>query len=395
MKQVVKLAVVAAIAVAAVVLAVTDPFRGPARAASNPYPFATAVVTRGSLTAQSDVDGTVADAGSYTLVNEATGEYTALPTAGQVVRQGQVLYQVSGNPVVLLDGSVPSYRDLSAGMSGADVAELNHDLVALGYCDRGEVAAAGWDYFGADTGYGLQALQQRLGLPSTGSLALGQAVFVPVAAIEVAALGSGAIAGGAAMPEQAVLTASSTIPVVTIELDPGLQTYVKDGDQVSVTLPDGAVTPGTVTNIGAAVSSSSESSGAGSAGGGSAGGSSSSGVASSSSSPGGSSSSPERVTIPVQVTLVDPGTATGLDQAPVSVTITTGSVSGVLIVPVAALLAQAEGEGERAGYAVEVIGPAGRHRVPVSTGLFDDAMGLVQVTGAGLAAGQRVVVPGV
>jgi hypothetical protein len=31
--------------------------------------------------------------------------------------------------------------------------------------------------------------------------------------------------------------------------------------------------------------------------------------------------------------------------------------------------------------------------VPVTPGLFDDAAGLVQVTGAGLAAGQHVVVP--
>jgi hypothetical protein len=31
--------------------------------------------------------------------------------------------------------------------------------------------------------------------------------------------------------------------------------------------------------------------------------------------------------------------------------------------------------------------------VPVSLGLFDDADGLVQVSGSTLAAGQRVVVP--
>jgi hypothetical protein len=31
--------------------------------------------------------------------------------------------------------------------------------------------------------------------------------------------------------------------------------------------------------------------------------------------------------------------------------------------------------------------------VPVTLGLFDDTAGLVQVTGAGIQAGQRVVVP--
>ena len=72
-----------------------------------------------------------------------------------------------------------------------------------------------------------------------------------------------------------------------------------------------------------------------------------------------------------------------------NVTITTGNVSNVLAVPVDALLAQADGS-----YAVELAGTGGiHHLVPVTLGLFDDARGLVQVSGPGLAAGQRVVVP--
>jgi hypothetical protein len=60
------------------------------------------------------------------------------------------------------------------------------------------------------------------------------------------------------------------------------------------------------------------------------------------------------------------------------------------VVPVDALLARPSG-----GYAVEVTGSGGHHLVPVTPGLFDDAAGLVQVTGPGLAAGQRVVVPAI
>ena len=60
----------------------------------------------------------------------------------------------------------------------------------------------------------------------------------------------------------------------------------------------------------------------------------------------------------------------------------------MLAVPVTALLAQSSG-----GYAVEVAGPGNTRRwVPVTSGIFDDADGLVQVTGA-LTPGQRVVVP--
>jgi hypothetical protein len=97
-------------------------------------------------------------------------------------------------------------------------------------------------------------------------------------------------------------------------------------------------------------------------------------------------------TSPTITVLVNPNVpaATGTwDQAPVNVTITTGSVHNVLVVPVDALLAQAG-----AGYAVEVAGANGRrHLVTVTLGLFDDADGLVQVSGSGLAAGERAVVP--
>ena len=88
-------------------------------------------------------------------------------------------------------------------------------------------------------------------------------------------------------------------------------------------------------------------------------------------------------------TPTDPAATGSLDQAPVQVSIITASVTNALVVPVDALLALANG-----GYAVEVIGSKGvHHLVAVTLGLFDDADGLVQVIGSGLAAGQRVVVP--
>ena len=48
-------------------------------------------------------------------------------------------------------------------------------------------------------------------------------------------------------------------------------------------------------------------------------------------------------------------------------------------------------EAQARRYAVDVIESGGRHRVPVTTGLFSDS--LVQVTGAGLQEGQSVEVP--
>jgi hypothetical protein len=362
-------------------------FRSPTPAVSNSgYATGTAAVTRGSLTEQTQEDATLGDAGSYTvLVPGASGSggpagsgsgsqtFTWLPSVGQVIRQGQEVYQVSGTPVVLLYGNVPAYRDLSEGMTGADVTELNTDLVRLGYAGSAALGPRpGWDYFSGETAYALGLLQAHLGLGVTGTLPLGQAVFLP-GAIEVTGLGSGVVPGASATSGAAVvLTGSSLTPVVTADLDASLQTEVAAGDKVSVTLPDGSVTPGVISSVSTAsvASSSSSSSSSGNGQG-----------------PGSSGSGP--ATITVVVSLSDPAAAGNLNQAPVDVTITTGSVSNVLIVPVDALLAQPGGR-----YAVEVTGPGGHHLVSVTPGLFDDAAGTVQVTG-NLTPGQRVVVPGI
>ena len=93
-------------------------------------------------------------------------------------------------------------------------------------------------------------------------------------------------------------------------------------------------------------------------------------------------------TVEVEVKPSEPQAIGHLDQAPVEVSITTESVPDALCVPVAALLALAGG-----GYALEVAEGSSHHLEAVRTGLFDDAEGLVQVRGASVRAGQRVVVP--
>jgi hypothetical protein len=358
-------------------------FRSPKpTAGNNGYATGTAAVTRGSLTEQTQEDGTLGDAGSYTVVvpgssgsagssGSGASTFTWLPQAGQTIRQGRQIYQASGTPVVLLYGNVPGYRDLSEGMTGADVTELNTDLVKLGYATPADLGPrSGWDYFSGETAYALGLLQTHLGLTVTGTLPLGQAVFLP-GAIQVTGLGTGAVPGGAATPGTTVLTGSSLTPVVTMDLDASMQTQVAAGNKVSITLPDGSVTPGEISSISTTSTSSSSSS------------------SSSSSANGSGNSGSSAATITVVVSLASPKAAGSLNQAPVQVTITTGSVSDVLIVPVDALLAQTGGS-----YAVEVTGPGGHHLVKVAPGLFDDAAGTVQVTG-NLTPGQRVVVPGI
>jgi hypothetical protein len=317
---------------------------------------ATAVVTRVDIAATTSLTATLGYAGSYVVTGQGSGTLTWLPSAGRVIRQGQVLYKTdNGSPVVLLYGRVPAWRALAQGVTGADVSQLNHDLVRLGYAGRAAVVALGWDHYSGETAYAVQLLEEHLGVSSPpGSLSLGQVVFKPEA-LRVSQV-TGSLGGPAAGP---VLTATSDRRVVTILLDASQESEVRVGDKVTVTLPDGATTPGVVASVGTVATTTTPGPGQGSA-----------------------------TTVPVLVKLTDPKTTGTLDQAPVTVHITAATARDVLAVPVTALVARSPG-----GYLVEVVGPGNTRRwVPVTPGIFDDANGLVQVSGA-LTPGQRVVVP--
>jgi Putative peptidoglycan binding domain len=346
------IAIAAAVVVAAGgVVVIADPFGGHGSSnADNAAPISRATVTQRDLSSQTNVNGTLGYAGSYSVAGQSQGTITSLPTVGQVVSQGQALYEVNATPVVLLYGSTPAYRSLSAGMTGADVAQLNADLVALGYATSSQLDPTS-DVFSSATVTALKKLQGDLGVTKTGSLALGDAVFLP-SEIRVTAVSAtlGTSAGGP------VLTASSTTRVVTVALSALQQSKVKVGDAVTITLPDNRTTPGVVTSVGSVATTPS--------GGGTP-------------------------TVNVEVAPTDPGATGSLDQAPVQVSIVTDTAKNALVVPVNALVALAGG-----GYAIETIDTHGAHHLlPVTLGLFDDAAGLVQISGAGVTPGERVVVP--
>ncbi|MGW5360651.1 efflux RND transporter periplasmic adaptor subunit [Actinopolymorpha pittospori] len=337
-------------------LGTRQPASTPTRAAA--IGTTTAAVTRQTLSARTTVDGTLGYADSHNVINQARGVLTALPAVGQVVKRGQVLYRVDGEPVILLYGDSPIYRDLAAGddasdVTGQDVQQLNANLVALGYGSADELDPDS-DEFGWRTTNAIEELQDDLGLEETGKLTLGQVVFAPTA-LRVTAVP--ATPGSPAGPGASILQATSTARQVSVNLDTAQQSQLKVGDQVSITLPDNRTTPGRVTKVGRVATTPSD--------------------------------EQESPTIEVTITPTRPKDTGTLDQAPVEVAVTTGQVSDATVVPVEALLALAGG-----GYAVEVVAPDGTHRlVRVSLGLFDDDAGVVQVTDTDLAPGQRVVVP--
>jgi peptidoglycan hydrolase-like protein with peptidoglycan-binding domain len=320
----------------------------PASPTQGVTPPALATITQGSLSSETNVSGTLGYAGHYNVINEAAGFFTSLPSPGQTIQQGSVLYRISDGPVVLLYGSVPAYRPLTQGLTGNDVLQLNADLVALGYATRSELSPTS-NYFGSATTTAVEKLQDHLGVTQNGTLKLSQFVFLPSEARISAVNASVGSPAGMGMP---VLSATSTTRQITVNLQATEQSYVAAGDKVTITLANNSTTTGVVTSVGNVATSS-------------------------------GSGTP---TVTVEITPLHPAAVGSLDAEPVQVAITTASVSDALAVPVTALLVV-----PGTGYEVQVAGSAGHYRtVPVSLGLFDDAAGLVQITGPGLYAGERV-----
>jgi hypothetical protein len=331
-----------------------------ATAAAQEPPLNTARVEKGRLSDMVSQYGTLTyrarpDGSPYAVINRARGTYTALPENGDKIHCGGVLYRVNGHPVLLLCGSTPAYRSLSEGDIGPDVAELDANLVALGYATRAQLDPSS-DSFSSETASALEKLQSKLGEDPTGSLALGQAVFLPES-VRIATV-TGELAGFA-QPGSRVLSATSDTLEVQLALDPSQQGEVKTGDHAQITLPGNNSVTGRVDRLGRIAEV-----------------------------PAGQNNGVGTATIPAYISLDNPDRARRLDRAQVQVEITTKGVENALSVPVTAIVGKSG-----SGFAVEVVRAGGRRElVAVRLGLFDTAGGRVQVEGD-LREGEHVVVP--
>ena len=265
----------------------------------------------GTLTYRARSDGS-----PYSVINQAHGTYTELPAARPGDRAGSRPLPGGRSPGGVAAWLDPAYRTLSAGATGPDVAELNADLVALGYatqlsCTRSAV-------FGSATP---RRREEAPGRPGRKPGRRPDSRPGGVRTHRRAGDDPGSTPlGGHTQPGQPVLQATSTVRLVQIALAASQQSEVKVGTR-SVTLPDNRTTPalsprwGTsppVLDLGGGGSNSSSSAPRGT---------------DSCSSVGKGSSTP---TVTVEVQFSDAAATGRLDQAPVQVEMTTGVVRGAL-----------------------------------------------------------------
>lgn len=100
-----------------------------------------------------------------------TAVYT---TPGQSIDAGDRLYAIDEQPVFAARGAVPAFRDMSFGVRGRDVAQLQGLLRSLGYLH--EAADGDFDYA---TSAAVRQWQAARGRSQTGIVTHGELVFVP------------------------------------------------------------------------------------------------------------------------------------------------------------------------------------------------------------------------
>jgi peptidoglycan hydrolase-like protein with peptidoglycan-binding domain len=379
------------------------------------------------------------------ITNRLSGTVTRVSEPG-VFEQGDILYWVDEQPVVLLYGDLPQYRSINlprrGDVSGPDVSQLKAALISLGYDPDGRVGDG--DTFGSRAEDMVEDWQEDNGATVDGSIDMGEVIFAP-GPIEVTeflievgdSLGAGqpvaelpddedqeTLEGGDVLQLEAALVrlgfGLDGALVVDGVWDESTEAAVLAWEASIGAEPDGVVERGDIVfmtgttraleqlvPVGSTVNSGT-------------------GVLAISSAeklvsldlpaadqglravgdhvtvelPDGTEAGAtvtevasiatgtnQNATFAVTIALDDPAVAGSLDEAPVEIHVVTDDALGVKAVPVTALLVLAEG-----GYAAQVDDGAGGTRlVAVEPGFFAD--GLVEIETDGLEIGDRVVIP--
>ncbi|PSK95399.1 multidrug efflux pump subunit AcrA (membrane-fusion protein) [Murinocardiopsis flavida] len=346
------LAVVAVAVVASAAAAAGLGLRGGSDSggAAAALPPETAEVESGTLRDSESFDGELAFGTAATATSRRSGTLTWLPESGATVGRGETLFEVDADPVTLMYGGKPAYRDLVPGTSGTDVRQLEENLAKLGY----DGFTADDEYTGGTAAAVLEWQGDRK-LDETGTVDLGSVVFA-AGSVRVDGLQAGE--GDDARPGGKILDYTATDKAVTVQLETADQRLADKGGEVDVTLPDGDTVKGEIDEVDTVIEE------------------------------GGDGEEPKTM-IEVVVRLTGEKAQQAAEDyalASVEVAFTAETREDVLTVPVAALLALEQG-----GFGVEVVAGGSTSYVPVETGLFAD--GRVEVSGDGIAEGTTVGMP--
>ncbi|WP_165956398.1 peptidoglycan-binding protein [Kribbella antibiotica] len=340
-------------------------------AANGPDPAQTVEITRTDLSQAREVTGQLGYGGSSTIKSHATGTITWLPKANTAMDRGDVLFRVDNKPVTLFYGSTPLFRAIGKAatpppanppaspppsnppangkpLEGPDIRVVKENLTALGFLPKTTS-----DKLTTATTKAIKEWQKSLDQEATGVIDPTTVVVLP-SAVRVDSIK--AVLGDPAAAD--LLGVTATDQIVTLPFDADDAAGIKAGVKVKLALPNGKNSTGTIRSVSTDATPPPDGD-----------------------SPADGNKKPQLI---ATISLDQQAASKGVDTGPVQVTVPGPARKDVLVVPVAALLALREG-----GYAVQVVNGTTTSLVGVQTGMFAD--GNVEITGNGLAEGQKVV----
>lgn len=306
-------------------------------------------VTRQDLIERVEVNGRVGHGSESTLPIEADGLVTESRESGDLIEPGDVVLRVGDRPVTLAEGEQPLYRELrrvSSGerdeagdklglQSGADVEQLQNFLLGAGFDDNGRLEVDGT--FGLTTQRAVKDWQRSVGHAATGKVDRSQLVFTA---------GQLRIESMPTVGETfSAVTVTAGVPTVTVSVTDKQRSFFGIGDEIVLTSTGGDTT-GTVVSQKRTVGDDGS------------------------------------TKYEIEIEITDPAALAGSESVKVAATKT--EAADVLVVPVRALIALAEG-----GWAVQVDGPDGPTLTRVDLGSVVD--GLAEISG--LDEGTAIEVP--
>ena len=145
--------------------------------------------------------------------------------------------------MVIVPGPIPAFRAMTLGVRGRDVRALQAYLAGLGYR-----VANDRSIFTTKTAAAVRAWQRSRGLPVTGSVDLGDVLFVEPAALgKPFRLDPSVDVGSPLNQGAALIEALADAPVLSIDFGGTPPTALQVGLPASATFPGGARRPVTLT----------------------------------------------------------------------------------------------------------------------------------------------------
>lgn len=216
----------------------------PPQPESSPAPQQTYTVVEGTVGAAEELTATVTWPSRPVPASASAGTVTTVDVvSGDTVDVGAVLYTVDLRPVVIAQGAVPAFRDLSVGVNGADVDQLERFLVAQGF-----FAGPPDGKYTEATARAVRTWQKQRGVADTGVVGLGDVLFTPDLPARIA-LDPSLVVGAKLTGGETVLHAVDSAPRFVIQVGADQRLTVPESGTEVIVHGAGQDWPAVVTEV--------------------------------------------------------------------------------------------------------------------------------------------------